>query len=135
MGLYAELQGTTAFADIVHVLSELSELSRSPESAPAGVYRNLVVLKARFEDLTTGARILIGRLDRGTGLPVPDMQRLVDYGERFVGELIIAADRIGETVRGLQEAEVTRMLEVAAQHAVRDSLEVTPDSIAIVCAE
>src|SRR5215467_9693750 len=126
-----ELQGTTSFADVVHVVCELKQLSREPESDAARVYRNLVVLKARFEDLTATAQILLDRLDRlerGTGLSAGDLRRLIDYGERFVGELIIAADRIGETVRDLEEAEIERILQAAAEHTVLDGLEATPDS-------
>src|SRR5215467_9013797 len=130
-----ELQGTTSFADLVHVVCELKQLSGEPESDAARVYRNLVFLKARFEDLTTTAQVLLDRLERGTGLPAADMRRLIDYGERFVGELIIAADRIGETVRDLEQAEIERILQAAAEHTVLDGLEATPDSIAIVCSE
>jgi uncharacterized protein (TIGR02677 family) len=133
-----EFQGTTAFADVVHVVCELKQLSREPESDAARVYRNLVVLKARFEDLTTTAQVLLDRLDRlerGTGLPAGDMRRLIDYGERFVGELIIAADRIGETVRNLEEAEIERILQAGAEYTVRDGLEATPETIAMVCSE
>jgi uncharacterized protein (TIGR02677 family) len=132
MGLYAELQGTTAFADVVDAVCELRQLSREPESDAVRVYRNLVVLQARFGDLAATAQILSDRLERGPGLPAADIRRLIDYGERFVGELIIAADRIAEAVRDLEEAQIERILQAAAEHAVRDGLEATPDTIAIV---
>ena len=123
MGLGAELQGITPFADIVHVVCDLKELLRKNELDAGRAYRNFVVLKVSFEDLSAAAQILTSRLERGTELPPADIRRLIDYAERFVGELIIAADRIGETVREIEEADIERMLQGLAEHAVRDGLE------------
>jgi uncharacterized protein (TIGR02677 family) len=131
-GRYAQIQGSTAFADIVHVLRELRQLSRDSELDAGRAHRNLLVLKARFEDLTATAHILIGRLER-TDVPASEIRRLADCGEQFIGELVIAADCIGETVRDIDEAGLERLLQAVAEHTLRDGIEITSDDIAAVC--
>jgi hypothetical protein len=129
----AEPQGTTAFVDIEHALRELEQLSREPVLDPGRVHRNLVVLNARFEDLTSSAQSLISMLERANGASVAEMRRFIDYAERFAGELVMAGDRIRETVRDIEQKGVERLFQAAAEYIVHDGLDTTPGAVTAVC--
>jgi uncharacterized protein (TIGR02677 family) len=128
------LQGTALFADIVHFLRELEQLSQEPALDPARVHRNLIAQKARFADLRATAYALTGRLERSSGAPAAEIRSLVDYAERFTGELVMAADRVGEAVRAIEQTGIERFFQAAAEHVVRDGLDATPQTLAGVCA-
>jgi uncharacterized protein (TIGR02677 family) len=122
------------FADIVHFLCELKQLSEEHALDPARVHRNLIAQKTRFEDLRATAYALIGRLERSNGAAVAEIRRLVDYGERFTGELVMTADRVGEALPAIEQTGIERLFQAAAEHVVRDGLDSTPQTLAAVCA-
>jgi uncharacterized protein (TIGR02677 family) len=121
------------FADIGQVLQELKELSEQSEPDAGKIHRNLLVLRARFEDLTATAQTLLDRLGGSTSLPVPDMRRLVDYGERFVAALVLSADNIRSTARDIEEAGLGRLLQAVSERSVRDGVDSTVENIAAAC--
>jgi uncharacterized protein (TIGR02677 family) len=122
-----------AFADIGHALQELKELSGDSEPDAGKIHRNLLVLRARFEDLAATAQTLLGRFEGGTGLPVSDVRRLVDYGERFVAALVLAADNIRSTARDIEEAGLERLLQAVSERSVRDCVDSTAEDVAAAC--
>jgi uncharacterized protein (TIGR02677 family) len=128
----AGFQGAPALADMEHVLQELTQLSREAEPDPGRIQRSLVVLRSRFEDFTLSAQALVTRLEQGIGLAVPEMKRLINCAERFLGEFVIASDRITETVREI-EAEFQRLLRSLAERGIRDGADATPENIDAVC--
>src|ERR1051326_1621061 len=99
MGSYAEILGATVLADLVYVARDLRQLSRQSQADAARAFRNLLVLEARFEDLTAAEQVLNERLNRGVALPPVEIPRLINYAERFLGELIIASEGIAEAIR------------------------------------
>ena len=55
-----------SLADIRHALQELKQLSLEAKPDDGKIHRSLLMLRARFEDLTATAQTFIGRLERGT---------------------------------------------------------------------
>jgi uncharacterized protein (TIGR02677 family) len=129
-GKHAKFQGRAALEDIRHVLQELKELSREAQPDAGRIHRNVLVLHARFEDLTASAQTLINRFERGTGLPAPEIRRLIHCSEQFAGELVIAADNISETIRDIEAAGLERLLHPLAERSLRDDVDATPENIA-----
>ena len=54
-------------------------------------------------------------------------QRLIDYLERFIGELVIAADEVAEIVRDIEAAGIEKILRAAAGRDLVDAVEAAPE--------
>src|SRR5213593_4812740 len=97
----------TALADTGHVLQELRQLSREPETNTRKIHRNLVTLRACFEDLTATAQMLLVKLEqRIDAHAADDARRFVAYAEGFIAELVLATDSIGEAVRDIERSGI-----------------------------
>ncbi len=107
---------TTALVDIRLVLQKLRQFSRETDPDAGEIHRNLLVLIARFDDLKASAHSLIAALELRT-----DLRRLIDIGERFVAELVLAVDDIDESIGDIEEAGVERLLHSAAERGMRDA--------------
>ena len=94
----AEIQ-STALADLSLALQEL----RQPADARK-IHRNLLVLWTCFEDLNATAQTLVAGLERRSGIEAHDARRVIEFGERFVAELVLAGESIGEAVREIDAA-------------------------------
>ncbi len=123
-----ELQAS-ALVDIRAHLSELDGLARAPSLDGGKAHRSLQALYARFEELTSKAQIFIGGLQRGVDLQGADekdflayKERLIDYLERFVGELTLASIDIAATLRRLDPL-APALLAAAAERTTFDRLE------------
>ena len=100
-----------SLADIRHVIQELKQLSREAQPDAGKVRRCLMVLRVSFEDLTATAHVFINKLEQRVQVHSPDdASQLIDFGERFIGELVLASDSIGATVREI-EAGFERLLQ------------------------
>ncbi len=123
-----ELQ-TSALTDIREHLAELELLARESTLDAGKVHRSLQALYSRFEELTSKAQIFIGGLQRSVDLQTEEVvflaykERLIDYLERFVGDLTAASIEIAATLRHLEPA-APALLGVAAERSVADRLEV-----------
>jgi uncharacterized protein (TIGR02677 family) len=124
-----ELQ-TTALADIRQYLGELEKLAgdRIPDESVA--HRVLQLLSARFEQLTTRAQTFLRSLQRTIdlhGITVEGFltykQALIDYLERFIGELVIATHEIAERLVQIEKQGIDRLLDAAARRDTVDILE------------
>jgi uncharacterized protein (TIGR02677 family) len=124
-----ELQ-TTALADIRGLLAELAMLA-GPETPDEGkVHRNLITLRTRFEELTRRAQSFMNGLQRRIDLQGIDLdvflaykQRLLDYLERFIQELIVATAEIAGTLAGITPGQVDRILRIAAVRDLADAVD------------
>ncbi len=132
-----ELQ-TAALSDIRDLLGELEELSGTSGTAAGSaagidegkVHRALEGLRSRFGQLTERAQIFMGGLQRAIDLQGAEeevflayKERLIDYLERFVGELLVSSAAIGEAIRRLDALGVERLLEAAANRELADRVE------------
>lgn len=128
-----ELQ-SSALADIQELLAELSTLAASAEPDAGKVFRSLSTLTARFEELTDRARTFITGLQRTVDLHGIDLEaflaykdRLIEYLERFIGDLVVAQGRIARLLAEVDEVGSARLLAIAADRELADRLEVTDD--------
>src|SRR5690606_30979158 len=87
-------------------------------------------LRRRFEDLTTKAQVFLGSLRRGVDLQAGDeeaflfyKERLIDYLERFLRELVVATFPIAEAIARIDAQGVERLLEAVARREVIDRVD------------
>lgn len=126
-----ELQ-TTALADIRGLLRELVLLAGDDHLDDARVHLTLRLLVGRFEELTDRARTFIAGLQRSVELHGIDLDafvaykhRLIDYLERFIGDLVVAQAEIAQVLAEVEAGGVDRLLAAAADRDLADALEVT----------
>ncbi|MCG3178595.1 MAG: hypothetical protein BIFFINMI_00923 [Phycisphaerae bacterium] len=131
-----ELQ-TAALGDIRDLLRELQELSSAPEP-DAKVQRTLTALCGRFDELTGRAQTFISSLHRTIELQGMAMeeflaykQRLIDYLEKFINELVIACVDIAETIERIESFGVDRLLDMAATRELIDAVAPSTEHVAV----
>ena len=123
-----ELQ-TAALNDLLEILGELQVLAESPELDPGKVHRTLISLRTRFEELTSRAQSFISSLQRTIDLQGIDVSsflnykdKLIEYLERFIGELVLMTAEIASRLRKVEAAGIERLLEAAASRDLVDAL-------------
>lgn len=122
----AELQ-SVALEDIRARVAGLGELAReTPLDAPK-IHAALRDLVHVFEGLAANAEAFMAGLARTLDLQRADVTvvmsfktRLIDYLERFIGDLVTRSSQIGEGLRELAPHEVT-LLGLAAEREARDA--------------
>ncbi len=129
-----ELQ-TAALGDIRDLLHELREHAPRDGAAPpdAGkVHLALRSLWSRFDELTDRAQVFVASLQRTVELHGVDLDALlsykdalIEYLERFIGELVVAQAHIAALLRDLEARGVDRLLELAADRELADAIEPT----------
>lgn len=120
-----------ALADIQALLEELHHLA--DEKVDEGkAHRTLLALRSRFEELTAQAQRFIGGLQRTIdlhGVSRDDFlaykTRLIDYLERFIGDLVLATSAIAELLESFETARVDTLLTAAAHRDLADALDAT----------
>jgi uncharacterized protein (TIGR02677 family) len=135
-----ELQ-TAALGDIRDLLQELREHLAAdapdghgpslPDGTDAGkVHLTLRSLWDRFEELTDRAQTFVASLQRTVDLHAVDVEALLaykdallDYLERFIGELVVAQAHIAALLRDLEGPAVERLLQLAADRELADALD------------
>jgi uncharacterized protein (TIGR02677 family) len=126
----------TGLLDIRQLLQDLKQLAQEVEPDAGKIHRHLLLLRDRFEDLTATAQAFVSLLERNIHEQAVEARQLIDYGERLIGELVLAGDHIGVTVRDIEAAGLDRLLQAVAERTVRCSLDGTPQQgIAAVCNE
>ncbi|MGH8018752.1 MAG: TIGR02677 family protein [Opitutaceae bacterium] len=127
-----ELQ-TTALHDILELLDAL--LPRLADDPPddAKLHHALSALAARSEELTSRAQSFMRGLQRTVdlhGISVDAFlaykERLIDYLEKFIGELVVATNRIAEALLQLETCGIALAFAAAARREQVDALESTP---------
>lgn len=128
-----------ALTDIASQLRALRKLAEESAPDPARVGLALRDLLARSTDLAENAQAFMGSLRRTIDLYDADLEafcaykdRLVDYLERFIKDLVTVGGEIAALLNGLQEADVARLLSIAAR---RDAEDVAPGAGAEVAVD
>ncbi|MGH9183749.1 MAG: TIGR02677 family protein [Acidimicrobiales bacterium] len=126
-----ELQAA-ALTDIRELLGELALTAAGPDPDPGKVHRTLRSLRARFDELTAKAQAFIGSLQRAIDLHGVEVvaflaykDTLIDYLERFIGELVVAQADIAGAIARVEAAGVDRLLHLAAERDLADALAAT----------
>ncbi|KUN89196.1 TIGR02677 family protein [Streptomyces griseoruber] len=131
LGRRGELQAV-ALHDIVTQLRALLVIVAEDEPDPAKAYVALSVLTARFTDLADNARAFMGSLQRTIDLHDIEVEaflaykdRLIQYLERFIQDLITVGGRIALLIGELeQQGRVGPLLRLAA---VREAADASPE--------
>lgn len=128
---------TVALSDIHDLLIELGALAAPDDIAAidAGkLHRTATALCHRFEELTREAQVFLGGLQRTIDLHslevelfVEYKERLIDYLERFVGELVRATAKISAQLFAVEAHGLDRLLTLLAERDQLDALVVTDD--------
>lgn len=128
-----ELQ-SAALEDILQSLLELRHYQAAAELDDAKVHRTLLALRERFDGLTSQARLFVGSLQRAIdlqGIEVETLlaykERLIEYLERFIGDLVISTVQIAAALQALDTAGVQNLLEAAAARDLADALAPTDE--------
>ncbi len=128
-----ELQAA-ALDDIREYLRQLERLASEDPVDEDKAFQTLEQLRRRFEELTQKAQVFLGGLQRAVDLQGSDeetflayKERLIDYLERFVRQLIVAQREIGDTILRVEGHDVARLLRAAAHREVRDRVEPEKD--------
>jgi uncharacterized protein (TIGR02677 family) len=128
-----ELQAV-ALGDIRVLLAELLELGAAEELDAGKAHRALLALRARFDELVARAQAFMGSLQRTIdlhGLSAGDLvaykEALVDYLERFIGELLMATAEIAGVLARLDGAPIERILAAVAERELADAVAPTPE--------
>ncbi|WP_437580682.1 TIGR02677 family protein [Sorangium sp. So ce887] len=124
-----ELQAA-ALGDIRTLLESVAQMLSRPELDDSAVHLALSALRARFDELTSQAQAFMGSLQRsidlhGAGVAsfLAYKQRLIDYLERFVGQLVIATADIAELLGHVDAAAARRLAESAGRREIADALD------------
>lgn len=132
-----ELQ-TTALHDIAELLDAL--LPRLADAPPddAKLHQILASLVARFEQLTLRAQSFMRGLHstlelHGIGIEafLAYKEKLIDYLEKFIGELVVATSRIAEALLNLEACGVELAFAAAGRRDLVDVLDPAPDALAL----
>ena len=131
-----ELQ-TAALQDIGELLDAL--LPRLADDPPddAKLHQLLSSLVSRFEQLTSRAQSFMRGLQstlelHGIGVEafLAYKERLIDYLEKFIGELVVATSRIAEALLLLESCGIDLAFAAAARRDLTDMLDPAPDALA-----
>jgi len=126
LGRRAELQ-TVALEDIASRLKTLLTLADSPTPDAAKLHETLRDLVRVFEGLADNAQAFMAGMARSIELQQADAtavvaykQRLIDYLERFIGDLVGRSGAIAQHI-ALLHPRIEPLLWQAAQREVRDA--------------
>lgn len=126
LGRRGELQ-SVALDDILTRLAALESLGREEPPDPAKIHAELRDLVHVFDNLATNAEAFIAGLGRVIELRRAEADdiaafksRLIDYLQRFVGDLVARSGQIAAALARLAPFE-QRLLELAAEREARDA--------------
>lgn len=117
-----------ALTDISNQLHALLELAKQPDPDPAKVHLLLRGLVDRFTDLAGNAQAFMGSLQRSIDLHDADAEafraykdRLINYLERFIKDLVSTGSEIAALVEDIEAIGVDRLLDTAARREAEDA--------------
>jgi uncharacterized protein (TIGR02677 family) len=117
-----------ALADIATQLRALLGLAEQVEPDAAKVHLLLRGLVDRFTDLAGNAQAFMGSLQRSIDLHDAEVNaflaykdRLIDYLERFIADLLTTGSEIAALVDSVERAGVARLLDQAARREAADA--------------
>lgn len=128
-----ELQAV-ALADIRVLLEELDATAAADALDEGKAHRTLMALRDRFGELVAKAQAFMASLQRTIDLHglsqealLAYKQSLVDYLERFIGELVLATAEIARLLERIEARGMDRLLEAAAARELADALAPTDE--------
>lgn len=123
-----ELQ-TAALRDILQTLQELHRLLSTETLDLGKSVRALRELTDRFHQLVTRAQSFMRSVQQSIDAPSAEVdlfvlhkEALLNYLERFIGELVLATHRVSTTLRDIESSGIERALAGAAEAEIADTL-------------
>lgn len=123
-----ELQ-TAALRDITEFLEAIRVLLASAEPDAAKLHTQLLTLTGRFRTLTNRAQAFMRDLQSTIQLHGVSVARfleykqlLIDYLERFLGDLVLATNEISQKILLLEQAGIRDQFKPVARRALADAL-------------
>ncbi len=133
-----ELQ-TAALREILQTLQELHRLLSFETLDVGKAVRALRELTERFHQLVTRAQSFMRSVQQSIDAPSAEVdlflrhkEALLNYLERFIGELVLATHRVSTTLREIESSGVERALAGAAEAEIADAM--NPDGQKLVAA-
>ncbi len=131
-----ELQ-TTALHDIMELLESLHALGQAENDDPAKAHHLLRSLSERFTQLTSRAQTFMRGVQRTVDLHGMDLEdflaykeRLIEYLQRFLGELVTATNRIAALILEIEQTDLTGRFRAVAEREIADQLDPGPEALA-----
>ncbi len=131
-----ELQ-TTALHDVLELLDALPPLLAQIPPDDAKLHLTLSSLTERFEELTARAQSFMRGLQRTVdlyGISVEAFlgykERLIEYLEKFIGELVVATNRTAEALRRIEATDLETLFSAVANRELTDALDPSPERFA-----
>jgi uncharacterized protein (TIGR02677 family) len=128
-----ELQ-TAALRDIVEFLEAIRILLGQAQIDVAKLHTQLLALTERFRNLTNRAQAFMRHLQSTIqlhGVSVEQFleykQLLIDYLERFLGDLVLAINEVSQKIVLLEQAGIREQFGAVALRATTDALTRTPE--------
>jgi uncharacterized protein (TIGR02677 family) len=129
-----ELQAA-ALEDIRRYLHELMQLALQEPPDASQVFNVLTALQDRFDGLVDQARTFMSGIQRAVDLHDVEAQalltykeRLIQYLERFISQLVTIGAELAELLEDLDGAMIDRLAEAAARRELVDRLERDDDA-------
>lgn len=119
-----------ALEDICIVLQVLHEAVSTPDGSldEARVHQDLRSLRDRFTELADNAVVFMGSVQRSIDLQDADLEaflaykdRLIEYLERFIADLVTRGAQIGRLLAQFTGDDVRRLCEAAARREADDA--------------
>ncbi|MFP4353360.1 MAG: TIGR02677 family protein [Puniceicoccaceae bacterium] len=130
-----ELQ-TTALHDIIELLESLRTLGQAENDDPAKAHHLLRGLSERFSQLTSRAQTFMRGVQRTVDLHEMDLEaflaykeRLIEYLQRFLGELVTATNRIAALILDIEASGLEARLHAIAEREIADQLDPGPEAL------
>lgn len=127
LGRRGELQAV-ALSDIHSQLLALLALLTEPEVDAAKAHQLLRDLAGVFRGLADNAQAFMGSLQRTIDLHDADLdvflaykERLIDYLQRFIRDLVVTSTRIVEVLREIEKHDIAGLLRAVAEREARDA--------------
>jgi uncharacterized protein (TIGR02677 family) len=124
-----ELQAA-ALDDIRRLLHQIAAFLQT-NAGDADVFNTFSLLRQRFEELTAQAQRFISGLQRRVDLQalgvdqfVSYKERLIDYLDRFLNQLVLATHEIAALIRSIDQQPILMLLERVADRELKDRLSV-----------
>lgn len=124
-----ELQ-TAALGVIREQLNVLLNYAQQTTLDDDKVHVTFSTLKTYFDQLTSQAQIFIGSIQRAIDLHDFELEmflaykeKLIDYLQRFIGELVIATSEIANAMLQIEDTGASRLLQAIARRELVDSID------------
>jgi uncharacterized protein (TIGR02677 family) len=94
--------GCAALADVAWLVQSIRNLLDGNELDGAKIRWSLLTLWIAFQDLTLNAGAVIDRLERAVRMRDAGRRDLIEFAERFLAELVLAADGVEDAIRHIE---------------------------------